>query len=106
MFFNVLLNSGSYGFFTSSRDSAFTSSATYDSSTFVFAGLVSDAPFSSISFNSTGPNGSFSVPEVVLVMVPEPATLGLLAGGLLFGGAAHGWRRCSNRASHRRHPRT
>jgi hypothetical protein len=98
MWFNVGLNTGLYGF-TSSVGSAFTGSTVYDTPTFVFAGMASDTPFSSISFNSTDPNlGTFNVPEVVLgnsrLSAPEPATLDLvLAAGLLLGGAGYGWRR-------------
>jgi hypothetical protein len=94
MWFNVRLDSGSYGF-TSSVGSAFTGSAVYDTLTFVFAGLASDSSFSSISFSST--DGSFNVPEVVLgnsrLSAAEPATLGLVLASLLLGAAACRWRR-------------
>jgi hypothetical protein len=85
MFFNVNQNSGNYGF-TSSSGSASTGSAAYDTSTFVFAGLTSTTPFSSISFSSTDTSlGSFNVPEVLLGSagaVPEPSTVGVTLGGL------------------------
>ena len=83
MFFNVNLNTGTYGF-TTSVGSASTGSAAYDTGTFVFAGLTSTTPFSSVTFSSAG--GVYNVPELLATTTaaPEPATIGLaLAGGLL-----------------------
>ena len=83
MFFNVNLNSGTFGF-TTSEGSAVTGSASYDTRTFVFAGLVSTVPFDSISFSSTGADAVFNVTEDLVGAVPEPATFGLIgAGGIL-----------------------
>ena len=82
MFFNVNLNSGTFDF-TSSVGSAITGSASYDTRTFVFAGLVSDVPFASISFSSTGADAVFNVPEDLVGAVPEPATFGLIGAGIL-----------------------
>jgi hypothetical protein len=86
MFFNANLNSGTYGF-TTSVGSASTDSVAYDTSTFVFAGLISTTPFSSVTFSSGG--GVYNVPELLgtaASAVPEPATLALgLLGGLLLG---------------------
>ena len=86
MFFNVNLNSGTYGF-TTSEGNASTGSASCDTSTFVFAGLASSVPFTSISFSSAGANATYNVPEdLVGAAIPEPATIGLMvAGGLLLG---------------------
>ncbi len=82
MFFNVNLNSGSFGF-TSSAGSATTGSAAYDSSSFVFAGLISTVPFSSISFISTGPLATYTVPELLLgTTTPEPSTLAITMTGI------------------------
>ena len=85
MFFNVNLNSGSYGF-TTSAGSATTGSASDDTSTFVFAGIVSTTPFTSVTFSSTGDVASYNVAELLATSaVPEPTTFGLgIAGGLLF----------------------
>jgi hypothetical protein len=85
MFFNVNPNSGTYGF-TSSVGTASTDSVAYDTGTFVFAGLISTTPFSSVTFSSTGAAAVYNVPELLATTtaVPEPATIGLaLVGGLL-----------------------
>jgi hypothetical protein len=89
LFFNVNPNSGDYGF-TTSVGSATTGSATYDTSTFVFAGLVStDTKFTSATFFSTDTAlGSYNIPEIITASVPEPATLTLsLVSLTLLGGA-------------------
>ena len=86
MFFNANLNSGTYGF-TSSVGSASTDSVAWDTSTFVFAGLISTTPFSSITFSSTGGAAVYNVPELLgstTSAVPEPATIG--REGLPYGG--------------------
>ena len=84
MFFNVNLGSGQYGFGYPGGQ-AFTDSASYDTSTFVFVGVVADNPFSSITFSSTDPNsGVFNVPELIYAgTVPEPSSLVLLGTALL-----------------------
>lgn len=88
MFFNANLNSGAYGFSTSAG-SASTGSGSYDTGTFVFAGIVSTTPFSSISFLSDGTNAVYNVPELLATTAsPEPSTLASsLAGLLLLAGA-------------------
>jgi hypothetical protein len=92
LFFNANLNSGNYGFNTS-VGSATTGSATYDTSTFVFAGLVSSTKFTSATFFSTNPTlGVYNIPEIITAVVPEPSTwvTGLLVSmtGLCGGVAA------------------
>ena len=90
IFFNVNPNSGTFGFSTSAG-SASTGSASYDTSTFVFAGLTSTTPFSSITFSSTGGSAVYNVPEYLIGYTsgPEPATFGItLAGALLLAARA------------------
>jgi len=84
MFFNANLNSGQYGF-DYAGGQAFTDSVSYDTSTFVFVGVVADNPFSSITFSSTDAiAGNFTVPEVIYAgAVPEPSSLVLLGTALL-----------------------
>jgi hypothetical protein len=75
IFFNVNLNSGNFGLNTSAG-SAVTGSATYDTSTFVFAGGISTTPFTSASFFSdSGGNGtaSYNVPEITFTTGAAPA---------------------------------
>jgi hypothetical protein len=89
-FFNANLNSGSYDLATS-VGALSVGSTSYDTSTFVFDGLVSTTPFSSITLSSTDTNlGSFNIPEIEFgpAGVPEPATwalaiVGFLATGLM-----------------------
>jgi hypothetical protein len=63
-------------------------SASYDTSTFVFDGLISSTAFSSITLTSTSAAaGSFNVPEVLFgaapaSTVPEPLTASILGAGL------------------------
>ncbi len=85
MFFNVNLGSGQYGF-TYAGGSAYTDSASYDTDTFVFVGVVANNPFSSITFNSTDAvNGVYNVPEMIYATsVPEPSSI-LLLGSALVG---------------------
>jgi PEP-CTERM motif len=84
LFFNVNANSGDYGFSTS-LGTATTGSATFDTRSFVFAGLVStDATFTSATFFSTNTAvGSYNVPEIITASVPEPSGLCLLGLGAL-----------------------
>lgn len=84
VFFNVNANSGQFQISTPVGN-AITGSASYDTSTFVFAGLISDSPFTTATISSTsGGNGtaSFNIPEIALsqTSVPEPATF--MAGSL------------------------
>jgi len=81
IFFNVNANSGTFGITTPAGD-ANTGSASYDTSTFVFAGLISTTPFTSATiFSNSGGGGtaSFNIPEIVLSQgsVPEPAPITL-----------------------------
>jgi hypothetical protein len=96
MFFNVNLDSGNYGFTDSNSDSATTASATYDTSTFVFAGLTSTTPFTSIAFFSDDlAAGSYNITELeatsALASTPEPGSAQLLiaAGLLLLAGGKY-----------------
>ncbi len=89
-FFNVNANSGNFGL-TVGSDTASSGSASYDTSTFVFAGLVSDTSFTSAKFfsNSGGAGtASFNIPEIITGSkagaVPEPATWAMMLVG--FGG--------------------
>jgi hypothetical protein len=82
IFFNVNPNTGSYEVHAHG-DIAVTGSASYDTSTFVFAGIVSTTPFTTVSFDSTNTAvGSFNIPEIISA-APEPsAFLPLSVGGL------------------------
>lgn len=83
IFFNVNANSGTYGINTPAGDAS-TGSATYDTSTFVFTGLVSTTPFTSAEiFSDSGGNGtaSFNIPEIILAKTPEPASMAVTALG-------------------------
>ncbi len=97
IFFNVNADSGDYGF-TSVVGAATTGSSAFDTSSFVFAGLVStDATFTSVTFGSSDTNvGSYNVPEIltatVTAAVPEPSSL-LLSGSALAALIACGLRR-------------
>lgn len=87
IFFNVNANSGTFGIHTAAGDAA-TGSAAYDTSTFVFAGLVSTTPFTGAQiFSSSGGAGtaSFNIPEMILAQTPEPGsmTVTALGAGLL-----------------------
>jgi hypothetical protein len=66
-----------------------TDSATYDTSTFVFAGLISTDSFTSATFFSdSGGNGtaSYNVPEITYTTaVPEPSSLILCGTAATFG---------------------
>ncbi|WP_145952228.1 PEP-CTERM sorting domain-containing protein [Paludisphaera borealis] len=91
IFFNVNPNSGNYGISTSVGN-AVTGSASYDTSTFVFAGLISTTSFSSATIYSTDARlGSYNIPEIVTASapaVPEPSALVMgLLGMVSMGGA-------------------
>ncbi|MDR3619416.1 MAG: hypothetical protein P4L85_08705 [Paludisphaera borealis] len=88
IFFNVNPNSGNYGISTSVGN-AVTGSAGYDTSTFVFAGLISTTSFSSATIYSTDARlGVYNIPEIVTAAVPEPSALAMgLLGMVSMGGA-------------------
>jgi hypothetical protein len=89
VFFNVSPDSGQYGFTTNTGGSAFTGSASYDNDivggTFVFAGIVSDATFTSVTLQG---DSSYNVPEVEASVAesgfygPLALDLGVALGGL------------------------
>ena len=87
VFFNVNQNSGTFTL-TASVGSVSTNSATFDTSTFVFDGIVSTTPFNSVTFASTNVNlGSFNIPEIefgpaATPAIPEPATFALFVTAL------------------------
>jgi PEP-CTERM motif len=83
LFFNVNANSGDFGF-TTSLGTATTPSTSFDTSTFVFAGLVSTGTqFTSATFFSTDTSlGSYNVPEIITASIPEPSSLLLVSIGL------------------------
>jgi hypothetical protein len=87
VFFNVNQNSGTF-MLTASVGSVSTNSATFDTSTFVFDGIVSTTPFNSVTFASTNVNlGSFNIPEIefgpaATPAIPEPATFALFVTAL------------------------
>jgi hypothetical protein len=89
-FFNVNLNSGNYMLGTA-VGSVSTGSAIYDTSTFVFDGLISTTPFTTATFSSTNVSlGSFNIPEIEfgaagMQAVPEPSSLTLLCAALAAG---------------------
>lgn len=89
VYFNVNANSGNFGIHTSVGD-ATTGSASYDTSTFVFAGLISTTAFTSAQiFSDSGGAGtaSYNIPAIILseASAPEPAsmTVTALGAGLL-----------------------
>jgi hypothetical protein len=87
VFYNVNANSGTFGIITSAG-SASAGSASYDTSTFVFAGLISTTQFTSAEiFSNSGGAGtaSYNIPEIILAQAPEPAsiTVTALGAGLL-----------------------
>ena len=66
---------------------------TYDISTFVFDGITSGTPFTSITLLSENSSlGSYNVPEIKFAATPLPAALPLFATGLGTMGL-FGWRR-------------
>lgn len=98
VFFNVNANSGNY-ILTAAGGTASTGSAAYDTSTFVFDGLVSDTGFTSATFSSNSGGagtGSYNIPEIITaaVTVPEPATWAMMLlgfAGLGFAGYRRSW---------------
>jgi hypothetical protein len=85
VFFNVNANSGTFGIHTSVGD-ATSGSASYDTSTFVFAGLISTTAFTSANiFSDSGGAGtaSYNIPEMILseATAPEPASMTVTALG-------------------------
>jgi hypothetical protein len=93
MYFDVNLDSAnSFGFTDSNGDSASVTSSSYETNTFVFAGLTSTTPFNSITFSSSGDsNAIYLVPEIeasaqqvgpAFVATPEPGSAQLLFGGI------------------------
>jgi hypothetical protein len=92
VFFNVNLNSGNYDL-QSLVGTAAVGSASYDTSTFVFDGLISSTAFSSITLVSTSATlGVYNVPEIEFgasptQTVPEPVTVSIFVTGLV-GAAA------------------
>lgn len=88
VFFNVNQNSGTFGIHSLVGDAS-TGSAAYDTSTFVFAGLISTTPFTSAEiFSNSGGGGtaSFNIPEIILAQTstPEAATSTMTALGAGF----------------------
>jgi hypothetical protein len=83
-FFNVNLNSGNYTISTP-VGGASTGSSSYDTNTFVFAGLTSTTPFQTITLASTDAAlGSYNIPELEfgagpVAAVPEPGLFWLFA---------------------------
>jgi hypothetical protein len=83
VFFNVNLTSGTFGIHTSAGD-ATTGATSYDTSTFVFAGLISTTAFNSAEiFSGSGGAGtaSYNIPEIILSPAPEPTTMTVTAFG-------------------------
>ncbi len=102
VFFNVNANSGTYRIATSVGDAS-TGSGSYDTSTFVFAGLISTTPFTSATISSdSGGAGtaSYNIPEIVLssAFVPEPATITITGLGAVLFAALLIRRRAAKRA--------
>ena len=88
VFFNVNLDPGNYDLATP-VGSVVTGSAVYDTRTFVFAGITSTIPFSSITLASENALlGSYNIPEIEFAPVPEPTTLTLLLTALLIAPVA------------------
>lgn len=81
--FNVNLNSGNYTL-SSGVGSVSNNSSVYDTGTFVFDGLISTTPFTSVTLASTNALlGSFNIPEIEFLAqaVPEPGSVALLGLG-------------------------
>jgi hypothetical protein len=85
MFFNAGLNSGMYGFTATSVGTIMNDGTAFDpTSGFFFAGIISTAPFSSISFIDSGSNAAYTVPELFLgTDTPEPSTLAITMAGIV-----------------------
>jgi hypothetical protein len=84
VYFNVNQNSGSYDV-AAAGGLASAGSDAYDTDTFVFGGITSTTPFTSVTFSSTDPSlGSFNIPEIESVSaVPLPGALPLFASAFL-----------------------
>lgn len=87
IFANVNLNSGTYTL-SAGSDTATTDSLVDDTNTFVFVGLTSATPFTSVTFRSNDTSlGSYNIPEILYGgtsnAVPEPMSLALLGLGTL-----------------------
>jgi len=89
VYFNVNPNTGNYGFTTNLGGSAVTGSAAYDTNTFVFAGITSDSPFTSVTLYGAS---SYNIPEVTAA-TPEPSYYVLLGMGLAAVGLARRYQR-------------
>ena len=87
VFFNVKMNSGNF-VLTAAGGTASSDSSVYDTSTFVFDGLVSDTNFTSATFFSAdggADTASYNIPEIITAaagVVPEPATWAMMLMGL------------------------
>lgn len=98
VFFNVNQNSGNYDVDSSAGDAS-TASGSYDTSTFVFDGIVSNSPFASITVSSEDlALGSFNIPEIEYASVPEPLTLSIFGAALVGAAAVARRRRKANKA--------
>jgi len=78
IFYNVNPSSGIYGFTTNTGSSASTDSVVYDTNTFVFAGITTNAPFTSVTLYGAS---SYNVP-LVTAATPEPSYYFILGIGL------------------------
>jgi hypothetical protein len=81
IYFNVSKSPGGSLYVNTPAGNVKTGGPVYDTSTFYFAGLVSDTLFSSATIGGTGNLGSgFNVDNLVVgIFVPEPSTIMLLA---------------------------
>ena len=70
-----------------------TGSGTYDISTFVFDGITSGSPFTSITLPSENSSlGSYNIPEIKYSVTPPPAAFPLFATGVRIMGLSS-WRK-------------
>lgn len=103
VFFNVNQGSGNF-VLTAAGATVSTGSAVYDTSTFVFDGLVSDTSFTTATFSSNdggAGTASYNIPEIITEAagpaVPEPAIWAMMLMG--FGGLGAMLRRRRERAA-------